>query len=97
TPPPVPSRRRRPGLGGRADHFGGDPAGDAFGVRGGQPEDDVAEAGGGGLGDRVPGGARVLVGDRQDDGAGDRGGIAADLGAQAVEQGAAGDGVLDVA
>src|ERR671916_808888 len=50
-----------------------------------------------GFSDRVPSVAGVVVGDRQDDGSGDRGGVATDLGAVAVQQCAAADGVVDVA
>ena len=55
----------------------GDPPCDAGGIRGRQPEDDVAEAGTGGLADRDPGAAGLVVGDREVDRAGDRGGVAA--------------------
>ncbi len=47
--------------------------------------------------DRVPGEAGLVVGDRQVDRADDRGGVAADLGAVAVQQRAAADDVVDVA
>jgi hypothetical protein len=57
----------------------------------------VAEAGIERLADRLPRVLGPVVGHRQVDRAGDRGGVPADLGAEAVQQGAAGDDVLDVA
>jgi hypothetical protein len=73
-------------LGGRGDELVGDPLGDAGGVGRWQSEDDVLEAGADRLADRVLGGAGLVVGDRQVDRAGDRGGVAADLGAVSVQQ-----------
>jgi hypothetical protein len=49
----------------------------------------VVEAGGDGLTDRVQGDFGLIVGDRQEDGSGDQGGVATDLGAVAIQQCAA--------
>jgi len=62
-----------------------------------QAEGDVAEAGVERLADRVPGGAGLVVRHVQVDRAGDSGGVAAGLGAEAVQQCAALGGVGGVA
>ena len=90
-------RARRERLGRLADDLVGDPARDALRIRGGQGEDDVPEAGLDGRRDRVAGAARIVIGDRLGDGPGDLGRVAADLRAEAVEQGAAGDEAVGVA
>src|SRR5258706_790070 len=92
--PPVPrdrspSERGYPALGRRDDDLLGDPPCDVGGVGRWQPQDDVLEAGGDGLTDRAPGGAGLVVGERQDDRAGDRRGVATDLGAETIQQRAA--------
>src|SRR5258708_10166611 len=80
----------------RGDELVGDPLRDVGGVWRWQSEDDVLEAGGDRVGDRVLGDAGLVVGDWQVDRAGDRGGIASDLGAVLVQQCAAADSVVDV-
>jgi len=79
------------------DELLGDPVRDVSWVRSRQPQDDVREAGVDGRPDRAPGGAGIVVGDTQVDRAPDRGGVATDVSAVAVQQGAAGDDVVDVA
>ena len=56
----------------------------------------MPEAGLGRRGDRVPGAAGIVVGDRQDEGPRDRGGVAADLGAELIQHRAPGRGGRDV-
>jgi hypothetical protein len=80
----------------RRENLVGDPLCDAFRVWGSQRQDDVREAGVDRSRDRVPSATRVVVGDRQDEGSRDRSGIATDLAAEAVQESAALDGVLDV-
>jgi len=79
------------------DELVGDPLCDLGGVGRWQSEDDVLEAGVDRFADRVLGDAGLLVGDWQVDRAGDRGGVATDLSAVAVQQCAPADGVVDVA
>lgn len=67
-------------LGRRADELIGDPPHNADGVGRRQPEDDVPEARVDRVADRVPGGARLLVGDGEVDRADDRGWVATDFG-----------------
>jgi len=64
------------GIGRRGDDLVGDPLSDAGGIGRWQPEDDMPEAGVDRFADRVPGAARLVVGDWQVDRAGDRGGVA---------------------
>src|SRR5258708_22472104 len=92
---PVPVHLSAPAR--RGDELVGDPLRDVGGVWRWQSEDDVLEAGGDRVGDRVRGDAGLVVGDWQVDRAGDRGGVASDLGAVLVEQCAAADSVVDVA
>ena len=66
------------------DDVVGDPLRDLFRIGGRQTQDDVREACVDGFGDRFPCVTWVVVRDRQDDGPRDRGGVAADLGAEAV-------------
>jgi len=61
-----------------------------------QRQDDVPETGRDRRGDRSPGRARLVVGDREDERAGDHVGVAADLGAQPVQQCAGSDRVVEV-
>src|SRR5258707_15683508 len=75
----------------------GDPLCDVGGVGRWQSEDDVLEAGADRFADRVLGDAGLVVGDWQVDRAGDRGGVASDLGAVLVQQGAAADSGVGVA
>ena len=70
---------------------------DVGGIRRREAEDEVGEAGVARLVDRAPRRARVVVGDGQVDRADDLAGVAADLGAVAVQQRAAPDDVVDVA
>src|SRR5262249_37813489 len=59
----------------RGDELIGDPLCDIGGVRRWQSKDDVLEAGGDRLADRIPGDAGLVAGDGQVDRAGDRGGV----------------------
>src|SRR3954468_3766517 len=80
-----------------SDELLGDPMGDVLRVRRREPQDDVPEAGGDGLGDGASGGVGPLVADGEMDRAGDRLGVAPDLGAIPVKQRAALDAVVEVA
>jgi hypothetical protein len=73
------------------------PAFELGSVRGAQRQDEVPEAAVVGSGDRLPGAARLVAGDVQDDRPGDRRRVAADLRTQPVQHGAAADGVVDIA
>src|SRR5579863_3486599 len=57
----------------------------------------MLEASTDGFRDRVPGVAGMVVGDWHVNGSGDRGRVATDLGAEAVQESASTDGVIDVA
>ena len=90
-------RAKVPGLGRLVDEFVGDPSCDVFGIWGGQAEDDVLEACVDGFSDRIPDGVGMVVRDWQGDGSGDRGGSAADLGTDAVQESTSTDDIIDVA
>ena len=80
-----------------ADQLAGDPPRGVFGIWRRQRQDDVPEPGVDCFSGCVTGLAGIVVGDRQDDGPGDRGGVTADLGAEAVKECGAADAVADVA
>jgi hypothetical protein len=80
----------------RDDDLIGDPPCDVGGVGGWECQDDVPEVGVERFADGLSGGFGAVVGDRQDERTGDRGGVAVDLGAEAVQQCATPEGGVDV-